>query len=135
MNTQYQNQNGYMLLFRGNDLRKGCSLEELQKITDNWMAWFKRLTEEGKAVAGNPLEREGKIVSGKDAIVSDGPFVESKETVGGYFLLDVATLDEAIAIAKECPGLPHGVRVEVRPVAAECPIAADMRAEAQFVQA
>src|ERR1044072_4208577 len=134
MNTQYQNQNGYMLLFRGNDLRKGRSLEELQKITDNWMAWFKRLTEEGKAVAGNPLERDGKVVSGKNAIVSDGPFVESKETIGGYFLLDVATLDEAVAIAKECPGLPYGVRVEVRPVAAECPIAADARAEAQLAQ-
>lgn len=124
-----------MLLFRGDDLGKGRSPEELQRVTDNWMAWFKRLTEEGKLVAGSPLEREGKIVSGKDRIVSDGPFVESKETVGGYFLLDVATLDEAIAIAKECPGLPYGVRVEVRPVAAECPIAADVRAETQFAQA
>ena len=134
MNTQNQNQNGYMLLFHGNDLRKGLSLEELQKVTDNWMAWFKRLTEEGKAVAGNPLEREGKIVSGKDPIVSDGPFAESKEAIGGYFLLDVPTIDEAIAIAKECPGLPYGIRVEVRPVAGECPIAADIRAEAQFAQ-
>ena len=77
-----------MLLFRGTDLRKGLSPEELQKVTDNWMAWFKRLTEQGKAVAGNPLEREGKIVSGKDRIVSDGPFAESKEAIGGYFFLD-----------------------------------------------
>src|SRR5262245_28108093 len=50
MNTE--NQNGYMLLFRGTDLRKGLSPEELQKVTDNWMAWFKGLTEQGKAVAG-----------------------------------------------------------------------------------
>ncbi len=134
MSTQNQNQNGYMLLFLGTDLRKGLSPEELQKVTDNWMAWFKRLTEEGKAVAGNPLEREGKIVSGKDRIVSDGPFAESKEAIGGYFLLDVATLDEAVAIAKECPGLAYGIRVEVRPVAGECPIAADLRTEAQFAQ-
>jgi hypothetical protein len=84
------------------------------------------LTDEGKAVAGQPLERKGKIVSGKDRIVSDGPFTEAKEAIGGYFLLDVATLDEAVAIAKECPGLPYGVRVEVRPVAGECPIAADV---------
>jgi len=130
MNTE--NQNGYMLLFRGTDLRKGLSPEELQKVTDNWMAWFKRLTEQGKAVAGNPLEREGKIVSGKERVVSDGPFAESKEAIGGYFLLDVATMDEALAIAKECPGLPYGIRVEVRPVAGECPIAADLRAEAQL---
>jgi len=98
------------------------------------MAWFKRLTEQGKAVAGNPLEREGKIVSGKERSVSDGPFAESKEAIGGYFLLDVATMDEALAIARECPGLPYGIRVEVRPVAAECPVAAEVRTEAQFAQ-
>ncbi len=127
-----QNQNGYMLLFRGTDLRKSLSPEELQKVTDNWMAWFRRLTEQGKAVAGNPLEREGKIVSGKDRIVSDGPFAESKEAIGGYFLLDVATMDEALAIARECPGLPYGIRVEVRPVAAECPLSAEAQREAQL---
>ena len=129
-----QNQNGYMLLFRGTELRKSLSPEELQKVSENWMAWFRRLTEEGKALAGNPLEREGKIVSGKDRIVSDGPFAESKEAIGGYFLLDVATMDEALAIATECPGLPYGIRVEVRPVAGECPIAAEVRTEAQFAQ-
>ena len=123
-----------MLLFRGTELRKSLSPEELQKVSENWMAWFRRLTEQGKAVAGNPLEREGKIVSGKDRIVSDGPFAESKEAIGGYFLLDVATMDEALAIASECPGLPYGIRVEVRPVAGECPIAAEVRTEAQFAQ-
>jgi hypothetical protein len=132
MNTQ--NQNGYMLLFRGTELRKSLSPEEMQKVSEDWMAWFRRLTEEGKAVAGNPLEREGKIVSGKERVVSDGPFAESKEAIGGYFLLDVATMDEALAIAKKCPGLPYGIRVEVRPVAGECPIGAEARTEAQFAQ-
>jgi hypothetical protein len=130
MNTQ--NQNGYMLLFRGTELRKSLSPEEMQKVSEQWMAWFKRLTDEGKAVAGNPLEREGKIVSGKDRVVSDGPFAESKEAIGGYFLLDVATMDEAVAIARECPGLSYGIRVEVRPVAAECPLSAEAQREAQF---
>jgi hypothetical protein len=132
MNTQ--NQNGYMLLFRGTELRKSLSPEQMQKVSEDWMAWFRRLTEQGKAVAGNPLEREGKIVSGKERVVSDGPFAESKEAIGGYFLLDVATMNEALAIAKECPGLPYGIRVEVRPVAGECPIATEVRAEAQFAQ-
>ena len=122
-----------MLLFRGTELRS-LSPEEMQKVSEDWMAWFKRLTEQGKAVAGNPLEREGKIVSGKDRIVSDGPFAESKEAIGGYFLLDVATMNEALAIAKECPGLSYGIRVEVRPIAGECPIATEVRAEAQFAQ-
>ncbi len=124
-----------MLLFRGTELRKSLSPEEMQRVSEEWMAWFRRLTEQGKAVAGNPLEREGKIVSGKDRIVSDGPFAESKEAIGGYFLLDVATLDEAVAIARECPGLPYGIRVEVRPVAGECPIATDLRTEVQFARA
>src|SRR5229473_3744409 len=122
----------YMLVFRGTDWHKGLSAEQMQQVAGKWMAWFRRLTEQGKAVAGNPLEREGKIVSGKDRIVSDGPFAESKEAIGGYFLLDVATMDEALAIARECPGLPYGIRVEVRPVAAECPLSAEAQREAQL---
>jgi hypothetical protein len=129
MNTQSQ-QHGYMLIFRGTDWYKGLSPEEMQQISDKWMAWFKGLMANGKAVAGNPLEREGKIV-GKNRVVSDGPFAESKETIGGYFLLKVNTMDEALAIAKDCPGLPFGIRVEVRPVAGECPMVEEVR-EAQL---
>jgi hypothetical protein len=126
----------YMLLFRGNDWHKGLSPEEMQKVASQWMAWFNRLTAQGKATAGNPLEREGRIVSGKNGrVVADGPFAESKEAIGGYFLLQVPNLDEAVAIAKECPGLPYGSVVEVRPVAEERPIAAEALAEAQFAQA
>jgi hypothetical protein len=130
-----QNQNGYMLIFRGTDWYKGLSAEQMQQIADNWMAWFNRLKDQGKAVAGNPLEPEGKIVSGKNRVVSDGPFAESKETIGGYFLLNVNTLDEAVAIAQECPGLAFGIRVEVRAVAGECPVAAEARAETQLANA
>ena len=124
-----------MLLFRGNDWIKNLSSEEKQRVTDQWMAWFRRLTDERKAVAGNPLEREGKIVSGKNRVVSDGPFAESKEAIGGYFLLDVATMDDAVAIAQECPGLPYGIRVDVRPVAPECPVASELKHEAKFANA
>ena len=129
-------QNGYMLIFRGTDWYQGLSQEQMQQVTDNWMAWFNRLKEDGRAIAGNPLENEGKIVSGKNGrVVSDGPFAESKETIGGYFLLKVNTLDEAVAIAQQCPGLPYGIRVEVRPVAAECPIAEELRSEARLAHA
>ena len=130
MNTT---KNGYMLLFRGNEWHKGLSPEEMQRISDQWMAWFKRLTDQGKAVAGNPLEPEGKLVSGKNgSVVADGPFAESKEAIGGYFLLKVNSFDEALAIAKECPGLPYGAKIEVRPVAGECPMATEARAESQL---
>jgi hypothetical protein len=134
MNTQ--NQNGYMLIFRGNDWHKGLSPEEMQQVASDWMAWFKGLMEEGKAVAGNPLAPEGKIVSGKSGrVVADGPFAESKEAVGGYFLLKVDSLDEAVAIAQQCPGLPHGAKVEVRPVLAECPLSGEAVPETQLAGA
>src|SRR5437868_2695735 len=135
MNTQTKNPE-YMLIFRGNDWHKGLSPEEMQNVASQWMAWFKRLTEQGKALAGNPLEPQGKVVSGKNGrVVADGPFAESKEAIGGYFLLRVNTLDEAVAIAKDCPGLSYGVKVEVRPVAAECPLAEEARAEGQLAEA
>jgi hypothetical protein len=131
-----QSQNGYMLIFRGTDWHKGLSPEEMQQVSDQWMRWFKGLTEEGKVIAGNPLEKEGKIVSGKNGrVVSDGPFAESKEAIGGYFLLKVGTMDEALAIAKECPGLAYGIRVEVRPVAGECPLVDQARSEARLAHA
>ena len=128
MNTQTKS--GYMLLFVGMDWHKGLSPEQMQQVSEQWMAWFKRLTEQGKAVAGQPLECEGKTVSGKNGrVVADGPFAESKEAVGGYFLLNVATMDEAVAVAQECPGLAHGAKVEVRAVRAECPLKSEAEAE------
>lgn len=129
------NNNGYLLIFRSTDWYKGLSPEQMQQIADNWMAWFNRLKDEGKCVGGNPLEREGKIVSGKNKLVSDGPFAESKETIGGYFMLKVGSLDDAVAIAQQCPGLPYGIRVEVRPIAGECPMGAEARAELQTAHA
>ncbi len=127
MNTQKEKPE-YMLIFRGTDWMCGLSPEEMQKVASQWMAWFERLTAEGKALAGNPLDREGKIVSGKNGrVVADGPFAESKEAIGGYFLLQVNTLDEAVAIAQECPGLAYGARVEVRPIAEMCPVAEQAR--------
>ena len=126
MNTK----NAYLLIFRGNDWHKGLSPEEMQRVSDQWMAWFKNLMAEGTALAGNPLEPTGKIVSGKTGVVADGPFAETKEAIGGYFLLQVGTLDEAVAIARQCPGLPYGAKVEVRPVAADCPMNLRNRAEA-----
>jgi hypothetical protein len=130
-----ENKNGYLLIFRGTDWYQGLSPEQMQQISDRWMAWFKGLKDEGKCAGGNPLEREGKIVAGKSRTVSDGPFAESKETIGGYFLLTVGSMDEAVAIAQQCPGLAYGIRVEVRAIAGECPMAVEARAEAELAQA
>ena len=67
------------------------------------------------------MQNEGKIVSGKKGrMVADGPFAESKEAIGGYFYLQVADMNEAVEIARQCPGLDYGAIVEVRPVAEMC---------------
>jgi hypothetical protein len=121
MSTQ-TDKSEYLLLFRGTHWDKGLSPEEMEKIAGQFMAWFERLTNEGKAKTGQPLEREGKIVSGKKGrTVADGPFAESKEAIAGYFLLQVTDITEAVEIAQECPILEHGCTVEVRPVAQQCP--------------
>ena len=105
----------YMMLFRGTDWDRGLSPEEIQNVMSRWIAWLDRLTEQGKARAGQPLMDQGKVISGKKGqTVLDGPFAESKETVAGYIMLQVDNLDEAVEIAKECPGLDYGLSVEVR---------------------
>lgn len=119
MNTQTQND--YLLLFRGTDWTKELSPAQLQKVVSDWAAWFERVTQEVKCKGGHPLQAEGKLVSGKQGrIVTDGPFTESKEAIGGYFHLQVADETEAIAIAQQCPGLEYGCVVEVRPLAERC---------------
>jgi hypothetical protein len=125
MNTQ--NQNGYMLLYRTDEWYNRLSHEELQKLIGQNQAWFERLTAQGKAKPGRALERTGAIVSGRNGrFVTDGPFAESKEAIGGYLVLDVETIEEAIAIAQSSPGLAYGGSIEVRPMADECPL--DVRA-------
>jgi hypothetical protein len=135
MNTQNKAPE-YLLLFRGPDWSKGLSPEEIQRVVGEFRAWFERLIDQGKVISGKPLEREGRIVSGKHGrVVADGPFAESKEAVGGFFLLRVDSLDEAVAIAKECPTLGYGGQVEVRPVAECCPETGEALPEVELAHA
>ena len=110
-----------------------------EKLFTTYMQFNEEMHRAGVLVAAEGLNPAGKgarveVKRGRRTVV-DGPFAESKETIGGYFLLKVGTMDEAVAIAQQCPGLPHGIRVEVRPVAGECPVAAEARTEAQLAHA
>jgi hypothetical protein len=123
MNATSTTKSDYLLLFRGNVWDRGLSPAQLEQVVTDWMAWFERLKEEGKCLGGHPLEEKGKLVSGKQGrTIADGPFAESKEAIGGYFHLQVANENEAIEIAKQCPGLAYGAVVEVRSVADICSI-------------
>ncbi len=110
----------YLLIFRGIDWARTLPPAEIKEVMVAWMAWSERLAAEGRSTARRSLMTTGKVVSGKERHVSDGPFAEAKEAVAGYFLLEVADLDEAVAIAKECPTLPYGVTVEVREMPRDC---------------
>ena len=116
-----------MLLYRSDEWYNKLSQQELQKLINQNTAWIEGLTAQGKAKPGHALERTGAIVSSKSGrLLIDGPFPESKEAIGGYLMLDVETIEEAIAIAQSSPGLAYGGSIEVRPVAQECPL--DVRA-------
>jgi hypothetical protein len=122
---------GYLLLFRSDEWYKELSQDELQKLISQNNAWIERLAAQGKAKAGQPLARQGAVVSGKNGNhLSDGPFAESKEVIGGYLVLDVETFDEAVAIARTSPSLPYGTSIEVRPFTDECPLDACERESA-----
>jgi hypothetical protein len=120
--------NGFLLLFSSDEWYKHLSLPELQQIINQNKAWMERLVAQGKAKGGQALAREGATIAGKNRrVVSDGPFIESKEAIGGTLLLDVATLEEAIAIARTSPNLRYHTTIEVRPIGDECPLNARAR--------
>ena len=128
-----------MLLFRSDEWYEELSYDEIQKVVSENNAWIEGLTAQGKAKPGHALQRQGATVSGKNGqVVSDGPFAESKEVIGGFLLLNVETLEEAVAIAKSSPSLAYGTSIEVRPVAEECPLdvrARELAQEKQFATA
>lgn len=98
------------------------------QLAKRWNDWFEGLAARGKVQHARPLALNGRVVSGANGErVTDGPYAEGKEVVGGYFFLTVANLDEATEIAKGCPGLPLGLTVEVRPVAEFSPVLEEVR--------
>jgi hypothetical protein len=122
MNTLEMTDSGYLLLLHSNEWWNNLGREELEKYVAQSNAWLEHLVTSGKVKGGQGLARSGVIVSGKNGCnVTDGPFAESKEVVGGYLLLNVETFEEAVAIAKTTPGLAYGRSVEVRPLTNECP--------------
>ena len=105
----------FVYLYRGGE--RGGSPEQMQQVLQKWMAWFKDLADKGHIKdRGQPLERAGKLVTGKQKAVTDGPFAESKDVVGGYTLIRARDLEQAVELSKGCPILDREGMVEVRPV-------------------
>jgi hypothetical protein len=113
MSTQ-TTQSEYLVISRGS-WDKSLSADDIQILTDQFYAWYGRLITEGKIKAGHRLRDEGKIVAGKTTI-TDGPFAESKEVIGGFWFILANSLEEAAEIATGNPSLDHGIITEVRPL-------------------
>jgi len=110
--------NQYMFLVRGGACGSGdLSPEQMQAKMQEVFAWIDGLTKKGVMSAAQPLTPEGKLVSGKSGIISDGIAAESKEAIGGFFIVNAATLDEAANIARTCPMFKYGGMLEVREMA------------------
>ena len=113
----------FLLLFRntGPEVFSPLSSSQRQKLISDWNAWFEALLADGRAIEGQPLELDTRIVAGPGgARITDGPFPEAKEAIGGYVLLSVTDRDEATAIAQRHPALAHGMVIEVRQLGAGC---------------
>jgi len=108
----------FMFLFRGGE-NHASNANESQEASDNmqaWMTWMESLGKKGILVGGEPLQRTGMQITGKNKIVTDGPFVEAKEMVGGYLIVNAKDINEAVEISKGCPIFKEDGKLEVRPI-------------------
>jgi len=107
----------FMYLFRSDPVEyRAISPEQMQQIVKKWMEWKDGLEKNGYVhQLGERLEATGKVIRGKTKTVTDGPYVEVKDSIQGYMLLEAKDLDLALELAKGCPLLERGGTVEVRP--------------------
>ena len=106
----------FLFLFRSPRSSPTLSPEEMQRSMQKWGAWMEGLSKAGTFKGGEPLEEGGKVVTGTRKLVTDGPFPESKEVVGGYLIVTAKDLTQAAEISKGCPILEEGGSVEVRAI-------------------
>jgi hypothetical protein len=113
--------NDYVFLFRTNLESQRAAMgtpEAAQKSMQAWLVWIRDLEAKGHLQnPGQPIDREGRVVRGPDKVVTDGPFIEAKDLVLGFIVIQARDLDQATQLASGCPMLAGGGSVEVRPVA------------------
>lgn len=107
----------FMMIFIGADYQElGLSPEELQDRMGKWFAWGDKMGAQGILQGGKALVPVIKRVVGKDRTVSDGPFAEGKEIVGGYYIVTAENADAVVEIAQDYPDYDLGGTVEIREV-------------------
>ena len=107
----------YLVLSRG-QWDKDASKEDIEAAIHKFYDWLARNIDEGRMKTGSRLSRERAVVS-KAGIVTDGPFGEGKEIIGGYWLIVARSLGEAAELAAQNPCAQHGLSFEIRPLESE----------------
>ena len=102
----------YMLLLKGGEY-KGYSPEEMQKILEKYMAWSGKLRSEGRYKGGEELNKTGRVLRWQGNQVVDGPYTETKEAVGGFYLIEAKDYDDAVSISRGCPHLEFRGEIEI----------------------
>jgi hypothetical protein len=108
----------FLLVFRNQNgsAPVPSSPEQIQAMMKPWMDWIGSIAAQNKLVAtGNRLEQDGKVLKPGN-LVTNGPYVEIKEAIGGYTIVKAASLDEAVDLSRGCPILNVGGSVEVRAI-------------------
>ncbi len=108
----------FLYLFRGGDeAYQKLSQEEKQAHMEVWGEWMGKLSEKGQLLDGLPLAEDGKVVHNRGEVITNGPFAEGAELVGGYLIVTTNTLEEAVELSKGCPIFDYeGSTIEVREI-------------------
>lgn len=109
----------YMFVFRYPVDLPDRTPEQMQQSFQKWMTWIEQMKNAGHYIAGEPLEdMPGKVLRGpRGARATDGPFAEAKEVVAGYLLIRARDFEQAVELARGCPGFETAnTSVEVRQI-------------------
>jgi len=105
-----------LLLHENVEKMSELSPKEMQDLANAHMTWANKLAEAGHFISGDGLHEKGVLITGKDCVVKDGSYLESKEIIGGYYLLQAGDLETIVKLAKECPTHLYGGATEIRPI-------------------
>ena len=109
----------YMLLLHDHgSVLPDMSPDEIQKVIQRYIAWRQRIQQSGRQISGHKLaDRQGRVLRGRVGAprVTDGPYAEAREVVGGLFIVEAQNYDEVVALSQDCPHLEFGT-IEIRQI-------------------